>query len=216
MKNPIHHQPTLMFSRSLKSIEKEDIKKMVSILFCCLFSFSGIAQDSVIADSKAKFKRGIFKTFKEFKNNEPTFEHPFYVDTKERKRKNWKGTTSYIPRFTESDQKIKKVWGFCDGTTVYVYHQKEFFPIDMDDNNLNFFGYGYKKGSSKGGEKMMKVGLQIASVAAYDPTYIVGAGIIILSLPIIVTGGIVAISTSSSHKKHKVEYSIDSINGKIH
>ena len=85
----------------------------------------------------------------------------------------------------------------------------------MNGKNLDFFGYGSKKQSSKVGKNMMKAGLKVASVAAYDPTFIIGAGILILSTPIIATGGIVALSTSSNYKKQKVEYSIDPTNGQI-
>jgi hypothetical protein len=208
MKNSIRVSQIQKSSAKSINLYQPILLKLTVLLLSVLFAFPGNSQDTL--------KRGVYKTFEEFKNNAPTFAHSFYVSEKERKRKKWKGTFSYTPRFTETDQKIKKVWGFCDGTTVYIYHQKEFFPIEMKENYLEFFGYGNKKRSSKEGKSIMKAGAKVAGAGFFDPTGIVAAGTLILSAPIILTGGIVAISTSSNYKKQKVEYSIDPINGQIH
>ena len=100
---------------------------------------------------------------------------------------------------------MKNAWGFCDGTTVYVYHQKEFFPIEIHDENLKFYGYkDLNQKSHAGGEIMMGGASCITEPCG-----------IIVALPIIFIGGIVAASTSSSYKKHKVEYSISPVSGRI-
>ncbi len=205
MKNQNHHSPVSTFSFIFNSFAMIDMKKIVVILFCGLFSFSGNVQANDLPILKENLKRGIYQTYEQFVNNDPIIADSFYIEKKERKRKNWKGTYSLTPRFTENDKKIKQIWGFCDGTTVYVYHQKEFFPIEMNDNDIDFFGYGNKKGSSKEGVDIMNVGGWICT----------GGITIVVGLPIVMVGGIVAISTSSSYKKHKVEYTIDPQNGDI-
>ena len=173
--------------------------KLTILLLSVLFAFPGNGQNTL--------KRGVYKTFEEFKNNTPNTEDQFYVDKKERKRKNWKGTYSVTPRFEEGGKKIKYIWGFCDGEQAYVFHQKEFFPIEKTENSQLFFGYGVKKGSVKGG------GVALAAGDVMMSAPILG---VFAAVPLLLTGGIIAASTASSYKKQKMEYLIDPINGKIY
>ncbi|MEM9052763.1 MAG: hypothetical protein AAGC47_11975 [Bacteroidota bacterium] len=87
-------------------------------------------------------KRGAYKTFEEFLNNEPSLRDSFYLEFKQRTNKNWEGTTQVIPRLVEKDKKVKKVWGFSDGNAVYIFHQVEFFPISYTSGGFYFLGYG--------------------------------------------------------------------------
>ena len=210
MKNQSHLSQVSTFFVTLKSFGRMDMKKIVVILFCSLFSFPGNVQANELSILKENLKRGIYLTYEQFVNNNPIVTDSFYVDTKERKRKNWKGTNSLIPRYAKTGQRITNVWGFCDGTAVFVYHQKDFSPIEMKGNHLDFFGFANKEGSSKLGNGIMKIG---GGITKLSPLSYVA---VIIGVPIIVAGGIVAISTSSSYKKQKIEYSIDPETGKIY
>jgi hypothetical protein len=199
MKTPIQFLQVQQSSAKSTFQHQSIVIKLFAILLFVLFSIS--------SNAKEELKRGIYYTYEDFKNNTPDTIDAFYVVKKERKRKNWKGTYSLTPRFAEGGKKIKHIWGFCDGEQAYIFHQKEFFPIEKTETNHVFFGYAQKRGSVKGGGAII-AGVEVAGSIPYFG-FIIGA-------PIFLTGGIIAASTASSYKKDKIEYLINPRNGAIH
>ncbi len=95
-----------------------------------------------------KIKTGIYADYEELKSNSPSNTEDFYVEKKERTNEPWSGTFEIIPKFQDSDQKVKKVWAIALDGQVYVYHQKEFFPLTIENYELNFYGYGIPSNQS--------------------------------------------------------------------
>ncbi len=98
------------------------------------------AQETEIPKSK-KLIKGAYKTFNEFLLNKPGITDSFYVKSKARTNKTWKGTYSLTPKYSETNRRIKKIWGFCDGNISYILHQSEFFPIKIEKGQYSFIGY---------------------------------------------------------------------------
>lgn len=116
---------------------------MKNKLLLGLFIFGVImlnAQETEKLKTK-KLIRGAYKTFDEFILNQPSITDTFYVKSKERNNKNWKGTYSLTPKYLESNRRIKKIWGFCDGNRSYILHQSEFFPIKIENGQYTFIAY---------------------------------------------------------------------------
>ena len=95
-------------------------------------------------------QRGAYKTYDDFKAVIPSIIDSFYIESKPRKSDNWEETYSLVPKYSSSNKKIKKVWGFCDGSNIYIFHQIEFFPLEIQDSQLIFYGYGIVDNSAVG------------------------------------------------------------------
>lgn len=87
-------------------------------------------------------KTGIYSSYNELKNNTPSNTDEFVIEKKLRTNEPWAGSNEIIPKFKERNRKIKKVWAIADQGQVYVYHQKEFFPLIIEKNKLYFYGFG--------------------------------------------------------------------------
>ncbi len=101
--------------------------------------------DSVVYDYpifKEKINDGIYSSYEELKNNTPSVVEDFVLDKKPRLNEPWTGTFEVIPRFKDTGKKIRKVWGIAYEGQVYVYHQKEFFPLIIQGYEIYFYGYG--------------------------------------------------------------------------
>ncbi|MBX2968474.1 MAG: hypothetical protein KF803_03815 [Cyclobacteriaceae bacterium] len=97
---------------------------------------------------KETIKDGIYASYEELKNNAPSIVEEFVLDKKPRLNEPWTGTFEIIPRFKDTGKKVRKVWGIAYEGQVYVYHQKEFFPLIIQDYELYFYGYGIPDGGS--------------------------------------------------------------------
>ena len=117
------------------------MKRCNFIIILLIFCWKGYSQNKGIPIMDEIPKRGIYKTFEEFKFNVPSITDSFYVESKIRAQKNWEGTTSLIPRYDSNGKKVKKVWGFSDGQHTYAFHQWEFFKIRLDSSILGFYAY---------------------------------------------------------------------------
>jgi len=109
------------------------------------FSFcqDGGSSGEIIEDAIAyrTLRRGIYASFLDFQTNSPSNTLPFYLEEKKRNGAVWEGMNSITPWYTHNDMKVKKVWGFCDGEKAYIYHQKEFFEVVLENDKLFFHGY---------------------------------------------------------------------------
>ncbi|WP_057938813.1 hypothetical protein [Algoriphagus resistens] len=135
-----------------------------------------------------EIKTGIYDDYDALKNNSPSNTEDFYLEQKERTGDPWKGSFEIIPKFHGSDQKVKKVWAIAIDGKAYVYHQREFFPLTIENYKLYFHGYGIPSGHS-------------ASTGA-----IIGG---------LIGTGIAAGIESSNSKKQKVKYHLDPNTGEI-
>ncbi len=151
-----------------------------------LFSFMAKISLAQIPILDEPYKRGIDETFEEFRLNSPTNTDSFYVESIPRTQENWEGTSSLVPRYAENNRKVKRAWGFCDGQNVYVFHQWEFFKVELDSTEVGF--YAYKEIDNSGA---------------------IAAGV----LGGAIGGGIYAAIAVDNAKKKKVYYNINLNNG---
>ena len=84
---------------------------------------------------------GIYKNFQEFLSNKPRITKGYYVKSKPRTHKKWNETVSFTLKDSTSKRKIEKIWGFSDGESAYILHQKEFFKIELVENRYQFVGF---------------------------------------------------------------------------
>ncbi|EON76919.1 hypothetical protein ADIS_2580 [Lunatimonas lonarensis] len=133
-------------------------------------------------------KNGVYADYEELKNNNPSNMDSFYIEKRPRQSNPWLGTFEVIPKFEGSNQKVKKVWAIALDGEVYVYHQREFFPLSISHYELFFQGYGIPSGQG------VSTGALIGGL--------IGAGI---------ASGI----ESSNAKKQMVSYYIDPSSGGI-
>lgn len=104
-----------------------------TIFLTVLFTIVGIislnAQEFIISNSTSNLKRGIYRSFEEFKNNAPSLELEHEIlKTKKKTGGIIKGneTTFYhLNVGKNAAKKIGKVYGFSDGENIYI---NEFNP----------------------------------------------------------------------------------------
>ena len=89
-----------------------------------------------------EIQTGVYASYDELKNNSPSNTEDFIIEKKERTQEPWDGTFEIIPKFEETSKKVKKVWAIAYEGQIFVYHQKEFFPLTIEDYELHFYGYG--------------------------------------------------------------------------
>ncbi|MEO9964355.1 MAG: hypothetical protein ABJF11_01120 [Reichenbachiella sp.] len=135
-----------------------------------------LADDSVSAEQKFDLsqysglqqrpKKGVYKTFEEFLSNQP-LETDFDLEVEPRTTKGWEGTFSSILRYPGSKRKMKNVWGFSDGISRHIFHQGDYFKIEITDDGVHFVGYDEMDFSSTSMAGFMggAIGAGIASAA---------------------------------------------------
>jgi hypothetical protein len=93
------------------------------VLTFTLHSVTALSMHSMTDSTKnyiinsASYNRGIYKTFEEFRSNNPSIVDDFMFTGKKLllKGKN-SGTAKKVWR--------KEIWGFCDGENIYISHRK--------------------------------------------------------------------------------------------
>ncbi|WP_339750739.1 hypothetical protein [Algoriphagus aquimarinus] len=179
------------FKMSFDRLEALDLSKTDNFLAIAPEALAGNIPDS----SRYNFpifteeiKTGIYDDYDALKNNSPSNMEDFYFEQKERKNDPWKGTFEIIPKFHGSHKKVKNVWAFAIGGQIYVYHQREFFPLTIENYKLYYYGYGIPSGHS-------------ASTGA-----VIGG---------LIGTGIAAGIESTNSKNQKVKYHLDPDTGEI-
>lgn len=117
--------------------------RTVLFLVAIFFLRNGEAQtptDSTY-NSTASLMRGCYASVQEFLTNSPSIVDSFYVEKVPRYQENWEGTFKTIPRYASNYRKVKKIWGYCDGSQLFVLHQDEFFVIRLDSTSHYFDAY---------------------------------------------------------------------------
>ncbi len=115
------------------------MQKLVT-LFISFLILCSLGQSQEILKAKS-IKRGAYKTYQEFLDNEPSISDSIKIKVKPRVNKNWTGTSTYVLRNYSSNKKLKKIWGFSDGKKAYILHQNEFFEVFLEDSSHYFIGY---------------------------------------------------------------------------
>lgn len=101
------------------------------------------AQDYPIFRAEMPAK-GIYGSFREFRDNRPGVTDGFTIESKPRAGKEWRGTNEVAPSYANANgvqKQIRKVWGFSDGSTCYILFRGEYFPLEIQDNVVTFYGY---------------------------------------------------------------------------
>jgi hypothetical protein len=78
------------------------------------------------------YKKGVYKSFEEFKNNTPSISDYSIKKTE-------KADLLYVKDEQGQELPIRKVWGFCDGTTIYINSGNIYFPLFKYKRNFYAF-----------------------------------------------------------------------------
>lgn len=79
-------------------------------------------------------RKGIYLTFNEFRNNQPAFTD-FKISFEER------SDFLSISGKAINDSIVNDAWGFSDGTTIFIRHGKNFFPLFRAGGNFEFYAF---------------------------------------------------------------------------
>lgn len=92
------------------------------VIFLFLLSFDGRAQNDSSLPAKKQLKKGFYKNYQEYLDNNPSITHDFRTELF---RANKRDTTVIAGAYTLNDQriKLKKIWGFCDGESVFIRYK---------------------------------------------------------------------------------------------
>lgn len=123
-----------------------------------LWSFHSIFSQELIVDSGVVLKKGVYKNFEEFKYNSPSLDYSVDIETRTDKYgglKSDKYITYYgIGKTLEGDIKTRSVYGFSDGSKVYLnlsglsLTSKDFVELEhlgrycyykLINNDMNYF-----------------------------------------------------------------------------
>ena len=109
----------------------------LSLCFSVLIASFGNAQEF-----HSGLTKGAYLTVHEFINNQPSITDSFYLELEPRQELKWVNTYSVTPRYASNNKRVKRIWGFYDGSDVYILHQGEYFVVQQKNGNYFFYGYG--------------------------------------------------------------------------
>lgn len=81
----------------------------------------------------AKYKKGVYLTFTEFLNNDPSLD---YTDI----NKNKYGDVLYLNDGNGKEYASNRFWGYSDGESPYIISGKNFFKLVRIQNTFEFYG----------------------------------------------------------------------------
>ena len=120
------------------------------ILFSGLFSIFLTVNGQNLIVNDTIFKEGIYMTFEEFKYNKPSIEFNYNVITKSH-RYGLSNEEGQVPFFNvmiskKEGKSIGKIFGFCDGKTVFINDNSPRLGPDVEFSRIEYFGkYCYFK-----------------------------------------------------------------------
>jgi hypothetical protein len=101
--------------------------------------------------SSVKNKKGVYKTFAEFKSNQPSIaEFEF--------SKGAMGDILYVKE-NNSEYPFRNAWGYCDGNKIFINSCDKYFQLHKRQNTLYFTGL-------KGIKKVIKTDVLGSSILA--------------------------------------------------
>jgi hypothetical protein len=132
--------------------------QLVIITFCGLIFFPAAAQaqDTVTNDilTTKKFRRGIYSSFRDFRENSPAFMEDFHVEADTGK------FDRYHLFLTSKKKKIWNVYGFSDGESIFInaqtYGQKNYFVRLLLLGSICYFEDARAKASIIGSNSFAK------------------------------------------------------------
>jgi hypothetical protein len=71
---------------------------------------------------------GPYALCEEFCTSKPATIDGLAPEPEPRQKNPWMGIVGVNLPYIALEKKVKKVWGFSDGTTAFVWHEIEFFP----------------------------------------------------------------------------------------
>jgi len=115
-------------------------------------------------------KAGIYESFQDYLENNPSLSANYKVYPKPRSNENWVGTSNYNIKYADREYRIKEPWGFCDGKNVFVLFQNQYFQVFIKDSTHYFKGFTPLNYSSVGAGSLLfgVVGGIIAADVAYE------------------------------------------------
>lgn len=130
------------------------VNKLSLLLLAVLLGFQANAQIPIVKDSV--LVKGFYKDFKEFKNNNPSINIDYEIESKEVNCGSSDSSESF-DKFTvlvssKNAVQVEKVWGFCDGERIYIniahkdLRKKSKFAELTIRNNMAFYMKNCKTG----------------------------------------------------------------------
>ena len=80
-----------------------------------------------------KYKKGMYVTFQEFLNNEPSLDYTGINQTKY-------GDVLYLNNGSGKEYASNRFWGYSDGENLYIISAKNFFRLNRIQNTFEFYG----------------------------------------------------------------------------
>jgi hypothetical protein len=103
-------------------------EKKKKLLFSQIDSFSSIHKHLVILQD-TPLKKGVYKTFNEFKKNSPSIQD-YEI------KKTGKADLLFVKDEAGNEYPTRAIWGFCDGTFIYIKSANIFFKLEKFKNNF--------------------------------------------------------------------------------
>lgn len=119
--------------------------KKYSILFFSFFiSITSIFSQKLIIDDTLNLKAGIYKNFKEFRENTPSIELKYKVLNSEIKCgatfSRDKINIFYFDTSKKETKQFKDIFGFCDGNNIYIRGETSWYgKIEWQFNKVTHF-----------------------------------------------------------------------------
>ncbi len=105
----------------------------------------------------SEYKKGVYATYEEFKNNQPSIKN-FQI------KKTEKADLLFVKDENGIEYPVRKIWGFSDGKTIYIKSSDVYFVLEKFNNN--FYTMAAKKISKKGILTAEEIIVSFAIVAA--------------------------------------------------
>jgi len=103
------------------------MKTIIHLFILCVISQICYSQN-LITDENTVLKRGIYKTFDEFKTNTPSLDLSYEIKGYVNALESPYHDSIYNLKIEKNKTKeIGLVWGFCDGKNVYVNMSRDYF-----------------------------------------------------------------------------------------
>jgi len=115
-----------------------NMKKIIFFITLITAAYYTKSQNLIIDDTV--YKPGIYRTFEEFKYNNPSIDLNYEVTPKDRGHKEVRVTYYYIMIDKKMRKEIGRVFGFSDGNNVYVRHSLSKLGPKNGFARIEYFG----------------------------------------------------------------------------
>lgn len=155
---------------SIKSVVKlvanEKKNPVRKLSFQQVDSFSNTFKNMGILQTP-NYIKGVYLSYDEFKKNNPSVKNYEL-------RKTPKAHVLFVKDDNGNEYPIRKIWGFCDGTTVYIKSADMYFKLEK--NNNNFYAKAIKALTKRSTINLADLAGAVAIGAIGGQTPFVGSG----------------------------------------